>query len=318
MTEGFWQLPEQIQLVIRAPQPVLQRLSSGIVLNCQPSELAARTIRVDWAEEDYKKQRAAYWQAQFRQEDIVWASHGGDWLVLGAGFFLSYSQLTDSAQFFALPEWLDDVFTFSYPFLNLLIQVLNRQGYAPLHAAVIGANDQFVLIPGKQNTGKSTTSATWVLQGGQFVTDDFCFLRADNPTTVYGFYPTFRIREQALPFLSPYLSVDQFLQKGDSKYFFNAMAYCPDRFVAHASIKAIFCLTLQNRALSHAQVSPRVGFEYLASSLAFAAQYRATGHLCLQAIRKLVRELPVVQVNLSAVTTENYAYLTELIAMSSY
>ena len=308
MTEGFWLLPEQIQLGIRAPQSVLRRLG------CSYTQLN-RTVWVDWVEGDYLIHRVAYWQPHFTREDVVWAQHGEDWLFLGAGFFLSYTQRTDSARFFALPEWLDDVFTFSYPFLNLLVQILNRQGYTPLHAAVIGSNDRFVLIPGKQNTGKSTTAATWVVHGGQFVTDDFCFVQADEPTTVYGFYPTFRIRKEALPFLNPYITSDKFLQKGDSKFFFSTLTHCTDRFVSQAPIKAIFCLTRQGSTLSHTYVSPQVGFSYLASSLAFAVQHRASGQLCIQAIRRMVRELPVIQINLSPDMTENYAYLKELIAM---
>ncbi|WP_020597921.1 hypothetical protein [Spirosoma panaciterrae] len=313
MTEGFWVLPGQIQLAIRAPQSVVQRLVAGIHWQQRPSRQAVRTVWVDWAEAEYIQYRAIYWQAHFTQEEVIWSQRGEDWLFLGAGFFLAYSQTTDSARFFAQPAWEDDVFTYSYPFLNLLIQVLNRQGYTPLHAAVIGKNDQFVLLPGKQNTGKSTTAATWVMQGGQFVTDDFCFLQANDPTTVYGFYPSFRIRKEALSFLSPYLSASQLQQKGDSKYFFSTLTHCPDRFVPQASIRSIFCLTLHNRTLSHTHVGPQVGFAYLASSIAFAVQHRATSQLCVQAIRTMVRTLPVVQVNLTPNGAENYAYLNELI-----
>lgn len=315
MAIGFWQLPEQISVAITAPQSVMQLISNRIVVTgIGSADAGVRTVRLDWTEAAFHTYQSAYWQPHFTQDDVVWRENGQEWLFMGYGFFLAYSQPTESAQFFITSGRLDDVLTYSYPFLNLLIYLLSNRGYACLHAAVIGSNDHFALIPGKQNTGKSTTSATWVLNGGQFVTDDFCFMAVEEPTRVHGFYPSLRLREEALPLLQKYLSPDLLQQQGVSKYFYSLLTQAPECFVTEAHLRSILCLTLHNRVLSHVQVSPKIGYDYLASSVAFSAQYRSDSRVCLQVIKKLVWELPVLQVNLSPNTDENYHYLRELMA----
>lgn len=314
MTICYWPLPDQLQLAICAPEPVVQQLAYSLVLQDQPSEWATQTIWLYWSEEAYRHYALTYWQAQYAPADVVWWEQGSSWLTGGDGYVLSYSASNRTAQFFAVPERLDDMYTFSYPLLSLLTYLLNQQGFVPFHASVIGRQNQFVLLPGKQHTGKSTTALSWVLGGGQFLTDDFCFLKPDNPTQVYGFYPTFRIREEALPIIGHQLPLEQCWQKNQSKYFFSTLIHRPGHFVPHASLKAIYCLRLQAGAPSSRPVPSQVGFEYLASSLAFAAQYRANTRLCLQGIKKLIRELPVIEVSLSRSVEANVAFLDQLIS----
>ncbi|UFH52315.1 hypothetical protein [Spirosoma sp. KNUC1025] len=313
MAVGFWKLPENLEVAIHAPEEILQLLSYRIVISRFQSDYIGRIVKLDWAEADYKKYYDRYWQHHFTSEEIVWKENDSGWLFLGYGFFLTYSSRTDSALFFAIPDRLADVFTFSYPFLNLLIYLLKQRRYISLHAAVIGIQDRFVLIPGKQNTGKSTTAASWLLNGGQFVTDDFCFVQQENPRVAHGFYPTLRLREQALALVSNRLISSQLEQRGDSKYFFSLLTHRPDQFVAKVLLQSIFCLTIQSGRLSNTHVGPRTGFEYLLSSIAFSTQYRADSRLCLQVIKQLVREIPILQISLSPNIDENYSYLKELI-----
>lgn len=313
MPVAFWPLTEFLTVAIRAPEAVGQILAERLVLQPALTRPAGRVVRLEWGESAHERNRSAYWQPHFTAQDVVWKESGTDWLFLGDGFSLGHSTASDSAHFFVTPDRWNDVFTYSYPFLNLLVKLLTPLGYAPLHAAVLGFGERFALIPGKQNTGKSTTAATWWLQGGAVLTDDFCFVPVDNPTLAHGFYPTLRLREAALPLVQPYLSPHQLQQQGDSKHFFSLLAHAPERFVAQGRLRAVFCLTLHAAAPSHAAASARTGFEYLASSVVFSVQNRADGRLCLQAIKKLVRELPVLRVNLSPNPEENFACLKQLL-----
>jgi|GEM_PF-5967146 len=316
MALQYWQLPENIVVALMAPHSVLNALDNSIVLHQDVSLASSRVVDLVWSEDGYRQFHSQFWQDDYFQDDVVWRESDSGWLFLGAGYFLAYSKATDSARFFTVPEQMDALLVFSYPFLNLLVNLLKPSGYVSLHAAVIGDNDKFVLIPGKQNTGKSTTSANWVLKGGRFLTDDFCFVNIDNPKIAHGFYPSLRLRKEALPLLGNLLVPQSLQQKGSSKYFFSLLSQAPDCFVPRAALTSVFCLHIQKGKPSHLAVSPKTGFEYLASSIAFSVQYRGDSRLCLQAIKKIVRELPVVQVNLSPDMNENYHYLKELIASS--
>lgn len=309
----FWPLPKPLTLAIQAPEAVLRLLADRIMLEPAARLSATRVVSLTWDEERYQTSRAAHWQPHFSAQDVVWKETPTDWLFLGDGFSLGYAAETDSAHFFVTPERWDDVFTFSYPFLNLLIKLLTPLGYAALHAGVVGSGERFALIPGKQNSGKSTTTATWLLRGGSVLTDDFCFVPLTDPTLAHGFYPTLRLREPALPLLAPALAPDQLQQQGDSKYFFSLLTHAPERFVPQARLRAVFCLSLHAAAPSHAPASAQTGFEYLASSVVFSIQNRGDGRACLEAIKKLVRELPVLRVNLSPNPGENFGYLKELL-----
>ena len=310
----YWYLPETIVVAIKAPDFILHALSKSIVLNLQHHSRFARIVRLEWSADRYRQYQLEYWKEHYLQEDVVWRETESGWLFLGMGYFLAYSKTTDSSVFFTSPELEDSLLTYSYPFLNLLVNLLKPYGYVSLHAAVIGQNNKFVLVPGKQNTGKSTTSATWVLKGGNFLTDDFCFVHVENPAIAHGFYPSVRLREGALPLLDGILPPNALQQKGDSKYFFSLLVNAPHLFVSSAAISSVFCLNIQKRSPSHAVVSPKIGLEYLASSVAFSVQYRGDSRLCLQTIKKLIHQLPVLQVNLSPDVNENYEYLNELIA----
>lgn len=310
----FWSLTDPLTLAIQAPEEVLRLLTGRIVLEAVPRSTATRVVALNWQEPAYRLARAAHWQLHFSSQDVVWQETPTDWLFLGDGFSLGYSAATDAAHFFVTPERYDDVFTFSYPFLNLVMKLLTPLGYAALHAGVVGHGERFALIPGKQNSGKSTTTATWLLRGGSVLTDDFCFVPLADPTLAHGFYPTLRLRAPALPLLTPQLSPDQLQQQGDSKYFLSLLTHAPERFVPQARLRAIFCLSLHGSSPSHAPVSARTGFEYLASSVVFSIQNRGDGRACLEAIKKLVRELPVLAVRLSPNAGENFSYLKEVLA----
>ncbi len=308
MIQRYWNLCGALSMQIKAPDWVIKTLENSILLHnfC----IGDVSISLEWHPQKYKNLELEYWKTTYQSDDIVRMKQADYWFFLGKGFFMSYQKKLNQAYFFVDDDAFETIFMYSYPLLQLLIPVMTDLGYAPLHAAAIGTKDFFVLVPGKQNTGKSTTSASWVLEGGKIVTDDMCLVDIKSPTIVKGFYPTIRLREESLPLLFKLNSSVKLHKKDYSKYFFNLLPTFEDQFTAEAPVKAIFCLKL-DPSTTIKSANAQLGFEYLASSLAYSKQHDADIRLTLQVMKKITREVPVYQLSLSPNLADNVTFLQE-------
>jgi hypothetical protein len=309
----YWLLSENEAILIHAPVHILQVLSESIVLLEEPNQPLESIIILEWNQQFYSQHKAQYWDSSYTTEDSVYSKSEDGFFLVRNGFFLSYSKNTNQASFYIEQELVSDYLTYSYPLLQLLVYLSDLRGLVPLHAAVIGNDNGYVLIPGKQNSGKSTTSASWALHGGKLLTDDFCFVNPLQPTKMYGYYPSIRLREQSLNLLKDILEVDQLKQKNDSKYFYQLRNTFPENIVSVGLVKAIFCIQINSELpLSHTLSDAQTAYKNLASSFVFSLQYGASSGLCLQAIKKITSILPVYLINLSMDPKENYEYLQKL------
>jgi hypothetical protein len=310
----FWQLTEKLAIEILAPTRIIDTLKSSLLLQTSSSLSTQRIIPLEWNEEHYTTYYQEYWNPTYGEKDNVVANKDDGFFLIGKGFFLSYSISSDKACFFITDNLILDYLVFSYPFSKLLVYLLNREGYSPLHAAVIGNNSGYVMIPGKQFSGKSTTAATWVLNGGSLLSDDTCFVNTNCGNQIIGHYPSLRLREKSFSLFGDKLDRTQLKQKDQSKYFYLLQEQRPQQFTSVASVKAIFCLELHEDEPSYEIVNPSTGFNYLASSLAFSSQHGADNRLCLKTIRSLVTVLPIYKVKLSPNLDINYHFLDQLIS----
>ncbi|RPI57456.1 MAG: hypothetical protein EHM55_01790 [Acidobacteria bacterium] len=75
-----------------------------------------------------------------------------------------------------------DLYLLSHPVLSLLLmELLKRRGYYPLHAAGLALDGHGVLLAGTSGAGKSTLSVALARRGFSFLSDDTVFLEADAP-----------------------------------------------------------------------------------------------------------------------------------------
>jgi hypothetical protein len=308
----FWTLSENVTIKINAPAFIIQLLSENILLSEKPPLNANNLITLNWNQQLYLQYFEKYWNPKYNSEDNIYSEGDDGFFLVCKGFFLNYSKHTNKAAFYIEKAFAADYLTFSYPLLKLLIYLLDLRGFVPLHAAVIGNNNGFVLIPGKQNSGKSTTSASWVLNGGKLLTDDTCFVNPLHPNKIYGYYPSIRLREQSLNILRNQLSADQLKQKDSSKYFYQVLKQFPENFAPVGFIKAVFCIQIKNGPPSHIVSDAQTAYKHLASSLAFSIHHGASGKLCLQAIKIITSSLPVYLIYLSPYPKVNYEYLETL------
>jgi hypothetical protein len=308
----FWLLSENEAIKIKAPVFILELLSESVLLEETFPNTINDVISLEWNKELYAHHLEKYWNDAYNSEDNIYSEDKDGFFLICNGFFLKYSKITDKAHFYIEEKLAADYLSYSYPLFKLIIYLLELRGFIPLHAAVLGNDNGFVLIPGKQNSGKSTTSASWVLNGGKLLSDDTCFVNPLQPTKMHGYFPSIRLREKSLNLLKDFITVDQLKQKNDSKYFYQLLANFRQNFVAVAFIKAVFCIQINDGPPSHILSDAQTAYKNLASSLAFSIHHGASSSLCLQAIKKIAANLPVYLINLSANPKENYDYLQEL------
>ena len=308
----YWLLSEDEAIKIKAPAFILQLLSESVMLLDEAPNSLNTIISLDWNKELYVHHIEKYWNNSYNSEDNIYSEDNDGFFLVCKGFFLKYSKFNNIAHFYIEKELAADYISYSYPLFKLLIYLLELRGFIPLHAAVIGNDNGFVLIPGKQNSGKSTTSASWVLHGGKLLSDDTCFVNPMQPTKMYGYFPSIRLREQSLNLLKDILEVDKLKQKNSSKYFYQLLNNYPQNFVPRALIKAVFCIQIKNGPPSHIVSDAQTAYKSLASSFAFSIHHGASSSLCLNAIKKITSVLPVYLINLSADPKENYEYLQKL------
>jgi hypothetical protein len=73
-----------------------------------------------------------------------------------------------------------DLWLLSHPVLSLvLMEVLKRRGFFPVHAAGLALDGRGVLLAGTSGAGKSTLSVALARGGFDFLSDDTVFLEAD-------------------------------------------------------------------------------------------------------------------------------------------
>jgi hypothetical protein len=93
-----------------------------------------------------------------------------------------------------LPYW-----TKASPFRTLFHWWMEENGGQLIHAAAVGSQDGAVLITGKGGVGKSTTSLSCVLDGMQYVADDYLIVTLDPTPTAHSLYNTAKLNtDQAL------------------------------------------------------------------------------------------------------------------------
>lgn len=309
----YWQLTADHLVHVDAPTSILQLFAESVVLTENISKCFDKTTRFQWNAERFNQILQTYWKLEYGEKDNVYSRTENGFFLLGKDFFIEYTSDSQLATFYIEEEVAKEYLIYSYPFLKLVVFLLNQDGYSPLHASVIGNETGFVLMPGKQFSGKSTTTATWVLHGGMFVGDDICFIHPEQVTRVYGHYPSFRLRESSLKLFEKTADLSVLKQKNDSKYFYPLLQENPRLFIPSATLKAIFCIQLHEDKPTSSVSTKSVGFNYLASSFAFAIQHDADNSLCIQTIKKLVTTLPIYEVFLSPNMEENYQFLDHLI-----
>lgn len=307
-----WRLFEDHIYSISCPDYVIQALGERIDLSTDIEESLNHVANIVWNPEHYDSLKQHFWNGNLGPENLVEYRNAEKHLFLGAFHYELLDIKTGNIQFYNHTEGKDLQNQFGYPFLRWIGKVLNKRGYAPIHAAAIGDNENFILIPGKATAGKSTTTATWMIHDGAFLSDDFVFLSGNSAK---GYYKGINLRQKAHLLLQD--SVPEIYQKfrvshfNQEKIFLHENSksqnhqtegrplaiWCPEKGYNKPELKRISALDAYNSLLSSLQLNKEYGFDL---------------RLCHNLIKNLVKKLPAYAICLTEDISENYSFMKDV------
>lgn len=306
-----WQLLEDLIIFISAPEYVIQALGERINLSFGGDDRIAYTLQIVWNSARFDTLKQHFWNGNLRPECIVEYKDSAKHLFLGANHYELLNTDTGILEFYSQNEVNKLHNQYAYPFLRWIGRLLNTRGVAPIHAAAIGDKELFVLIPGKATAGKSTTTATWMIQGGDYLSDDFVFLSGKS---AYGYYHGINLRYSALSLFAETLP-DLFLKAktspvNEEKFFL----YDPHNKKYHKTEgipSAIWCPEIGYSTPHLKKISASAAYNSLLSSIQMNKEYQFDLRLCHQHIKSLVNELPAYAICLTENVFENFKFMKE-------
>jgi len=96
----------------------------------------------------------------------------------------------------------------TFPFRSLLHWWLRDRPLQMVHAAAVGTPEGGILLAGRSGSGKSTTSLACLLDGLDYVGDDYVLAEIEPAPYVHGLYATAKVEPanlSRLPALAPYV-----------------------------------------------------------------------------------------------------------------
>ena len=119
---------------------------------------------------------------------------------------------------------------------------LNGEGRNLVHAAAVGDESGVVLIAGKGGAGKTTTTIASVLDGMQFVGDNYVLASFEPEPVVHGIYHNVKLRPGTLELLPELASAVNTLDvdvEGGEKYIVDVGRWRPDQVVSGVPVRAL-------------------------------------------------------------------------------
>ncbi|MFB9278682.1 hypothetical protein [Cohnella cellulosilytica] len=123
-----------------------------------------------------------------------------------------------------------------HPLLRCFYFWAEQENLLILHSAAVGFNHKGVLISARGGAGKSTLSVSCLLEGLDFVSDDYVLLRETGEVNALPLYTMIGLNQDMYRILKPNMPVIKTEEKRNGKKFFDASAYS---FQEQLPIKAI-------------------------------------------------------------------------------
>ncbi len=314
---GYWTLHDHLVVEFIAPGPILSELQQRITLDFNKPAGNVEIYSLHWSPEEFEKLNAFYHDYPLADDASMFSILEHRELFRGKNYFHSMELSTKKGYFYYTETENNSYLLNHYPFITLAGRLLNPEGFAPIHAAVIGYGNTGIILPGESLTGKSTTSLAWTIGGGWYTSEDFVFLNENHSSVAYGFFKGIKIRSGALK-----LFRDQGLSKNletglipidEDRHIvmhpdFNKQAFRP---LAH--LKAIWLIKTGFEKNDVSPASPLEAHRNLISSLKFSKFYNLNLFTSNQVIKSVCRSLPCFEVHLTSNLRQNNAFLAKLI-----
>lgn len=187
----------------------------------------------------------------------------------------------------------------SFPLRSLINWWFRHSSIQPFHAAAVALENRAVLLTAKGGSGKSTTALHCLLDGMQYLGDDFVLVDCDTKF-VHSMYNVVKLTPADL---KQFPALNQELQNGVKEDQDKVQVFLNEDFekqiVAKASIEAILVPRIVHGSLTHLS---DITFEEVMAALTTSTLYLLKGSSseAMKKITRLVNSLPAYYLNLGS------------------
>lgn len=196
--------------------------------------------------------------------------------------------------------------TLGHPLLRCFYFWAEKENLLILHSAAVGFNHKGVLISARGGAGKSTLSVSCLLEGLDFVADDYVMMREAGEPSALPLYTMVGLNQDMYQILKPNMPVIKTEEKRNGKKFFDASVYT---FQEELPIKAILFPNVTGR--SEPRIAPTDQGSVLVK-LVHSSVNQIGGRRDTEMVRKMIarlKDLPVYEFSLSKDLKKNVAVL---------
>jgi hypothetical protein len=233
---------------------------------------------------------------------------------------LDYCSILDTARDVAV-FWLSDYREIPYwecgaPLRVILHWWMGERGYQFMHAAAVGTRTAGVLLGGKGGRGKSTTALAGLDGGLTYVSDDYCLISSDPTPRAYSLYSSAKLNAdnvQRFPRLAAAVSNGDRLESEKAVLYLHE--HYAERMAAQLPIRAVLLPRITGRRDTRlSAATPAEGLKVIAPSTIF--QLPGAGLRAFQAVARLVREVPVLTLELGTDLSQIPIVISDLLSRS--
>lgn len=310
---AIWHLLDDLKISITGPEFIIQALEDRIDLSFERNSNLSYDLEIVWNPNLFYALKKHFWKEDLGPECLVEYRNSEKHLFLGISHYELLNIDTGVLEFYTQYEAHKLHNQYSYPFLRWVGKLLNSRGFAPIHAASIGYLGSYVLIPGKATAGKSTTTATWMIHNGDYLSDDFIFISGN---LAKGYYRGVNLRHSSLPLFKDH-GTDFFQERklslvNEEKIFLHDPPN--DRIHQTGGLPtAIWCPEIGHKQPHLKEVSKSYAYNSLLSSIQLNKDFHLDLRLCHQVIKSLVNELPSFAICLSSNISENFKFMQKVL-----
>lgn len=225
------------------------------------------------------------------------------------GAIVSMLNLEENVGLFWIDETVDlPVYVKAAPLRILWHWWLQKKEILLIHSGAVACGDDAVLLVGNSGAGKSTVALSCVLEGMEYLGDDYCLISTDPAPVVFSLYSSAKLHAAHLNKCFPML-VDHTLltenPSGDKVVVYGSDVF-PDRIRSHANIRAIVMPVMTGRRTPTIhRLSQATALQALAPSSLL--QMPGLGQVEFHSLAQLIRKCPCYQLEFG----ENLATLAD-------
>ena len=135
------------------------------------------------------------------------------------------------------PESKPELILYGHAMVVMLGQWARQNGMMLLHSACVGVNGKGIMLSARGGGGKSTLAVSCLLNGFDFVSDDYILVNREGPLKAMPLYRTVSLNQDMASVLKPDLPVIHIDHDRNDKLMMDASSYeFKDKLPVHAII----------------------------------------------------------------------------------